>query len=121
MANEIVIASRLKLSNGILVFDYNVGSLSLDQSVASGPTPGFVTIGTTEEPFTFGELATLGFVIMRNLDPTNYVEWGFSTGVYGGKMKPNEPAGPFRLKPGSTLYLKANTAACKILLYAIND
>lgn len=121
MANEVVISSRLKLTNGILVFDYNIGSKSFDQSVASGPTPGFVTIGTTEESYTFGELATLGWFIMRNLDPTNYVEWGFSTGVYGGKMKPNEPAGPFRLKPGTTLYLKANTAACKCHLYAIND
>jgi len=121
MANEITISSRLTLKNGTLAFDYATGSILLDQTAAGGPTPGYVTIGTSEESFTFGELSTLGFLMMRNLDATNYIQWGFATGVYGGRMRAGEPAGPFRLEPGTTLYLKANTANCKALLYALES
>lgn len=58
---------------------------------------------------------------MRNLDDVNYVQWGFSTGVYGGRMGPGEPAGPFKLDPGATLYMLANTAACKVTVYALEN
>jgi hypothetical protein len=57
---------------------------------------------------------------MQNLDATNYIEWGFATTVYGGKLEPGEFA-LFRLKPSTTLYLKANTAACKALVKAFED
>ncbi len=72
------------------------------------------TIGTTEESITFTDIATNGVLLLQNTDLTNYVQWGFATGVYGGRMKAGELAGPFRLEPGATLYLKANTAACKV-------
>jgi len=121
MANEITVQSRLMCTNGNLKFDYPTGNVLVTQTAAGGPTPGYVTIGTTEESFAFPELSTLGFLIMRNLDATNYVQWGFATGVYGGRMRAGEPAGPFRLEPGATLYLKANTAACKVLLYALES
>lgn len=120
MANEITVRSQLKVVNGNLDFSYDSGSLSFDQAAASGPTPGYVTIGTTEESIAFGELATLGWLVMRNLDATNYVEWGFATTVYGGRLEAGEVA-LFRLNPGTTLYLRANTAACKMLVYGIGD
>lgn len=119
MANEITIASRLTLKNGTLAFDYATGNILLDQTAAGGPTPGYVTIGTSEESYTFSELGTLGFLVMRNLDAANYIQWGFATTVYGGRMRAGEFAGPFRLEPGSTLFLRANTAACKALIYAL--
>lgn len=121
MANEISISARLRVANGNLNFDYQTGNLLFDQTAAGGPTPGFLTIGTTEESVAFGELSTLGWLLMRNIDATNYVQWGFATGAYGGRMEAGEPAGPFRLEPGSTLYLKANAAACKVLVYALED
>lgn len=121
MANEISVSARLKCVNGNLKFEYNTGNLNFTQAAAGGPTPGYLTIGTTEESVTFPELSTKGWLIMRNLDGTNYVQWGFSTTVYGGRMEAGEPAGPFRLEPGTTIYLKANTAACQVLIYALED
>lgn len=121
MANEITISSRMTVLNGTLKFDYPTGNIRVDQAAVGGPTPGYVTIGTTEESIAFAELGTLGFLMMRNLDSTNYVQWGFATTVYGGRMRAGEPAGPFRLEPGTTLYLKANTAACKVLVYALEN
>jgi len=79
------------------------------------------SIGTTEESITLTDVSTNGFVLMHNLDTTNYVQWGFATGVYGGRMKAGETAGPFRLEPGATLYLKANTAACRVRVIAYED
>lgn len=120
MANEITVSARLKVNNGSLSFERNISSLSIDQAAVGGPTPGYVTIGTTEESIAFGELGTAGWLFMQNLDTTNYVEWGFATTVYGGRLEAAEPA-LFRLNPSSTLYLKANTAACKCVVYALED
>jgi len=79
------------------------------------------SIGTSEESITFTDIATNGWAFLQNLDTTNYVEWGFSTGVYGGRMRAYEPAGPFRVNAGATLYLKANTAACRVRVVMYED
>ena len=118
MASEITVQSRLACSNGNLIWDSGLKTLSVDQAAVGGPTPGYQTIGTTEESYAFPELSTDGWMLMQNLDATNYVQWGFATGVYGGRMRAGETA-LFRLEPGITLYLKANTAACKVLIYAL--
>lgn len=57
---------------------------------------------------------------MKNLDDTNFIEWGFSTGVYGGRLEAGEIA-LFRLNPSTTVYLKADTAACKMTIYSLED
>jgi len=120
MANEITVTAGLRVANGNSKFSREFGQQTFDQTAIGGPTPGYVTIGTSEESVTFGELSTLGWVFIENLDATNYVEWGFSTGVYGGRMEAGEPA-LFRLNPSTTLYLKANTADCKVNIYALED
>jgi len=120
MANEIQIRQYIKVLNGSLSFTDDSGTLQFDQAAAGGPTPGYVTIGTSEESIAFSELGTLGWLKMRNLSTANYVRWGFSTGVYGGRMEPGEPA-TFRMNPGMTLYLVANTAACKCVIYGFED
>lgn len=120
MANEIQIQEIIRVKNGPLNFEFNAGLQKFDQAASGGPTPGFVTVGTTEESVAFAELGTLGLLVMQNLDATNFIEWGFSTGVYGGRMEPGETA-RFRLKPGTTLYLKADTAACKALVYGFEN
>lgn len=116
MANEIRLTQSIQVVNGNLSDTFSVVKTA-DQAAVGGPTPGYVTVGTTEEEFALGELSAKGFVMMQNLDATNYVQWGFSTGVYGGRMKAGEAAGPFRLD-ATSLFLKANTAACKVLIKA---
>lgn len=121
MANEISITSGIRVLNGSMNFPSNSKTVSFTQTAIGGPTPGQITVGTSEESTAFPELTTEGWLWMQNLDPTNYVQWGFSTGVYGGRMEAGETAGPFRMEPGLTLYLKANTAACKCLIYGFED
>jgi len=80
-----------------------------------------VDVGTSEENIaTFGDIGTEGWAYFKNLDVTNYVRWGFSTGVYGGRMEPDEPV-MFRMEPGLTLYLIANSAACLVEIFVAED
>jgi hypothetical protein len=114
MADEIRIKTQLTVKNGFVDQSDNV-NYTANQTAAGGPTPGYVTIGTSEETVAFGELGTKGWLWMRNLDATNFVEWGFATGVYGGKMLAGESAGPFRMN-ATSVYLKSDTGACKCLV-----
>ena len=121
MANEIRISASISVDNGNLSFAQNYGTKSYDQTAVGGPSPGMVEIGTTEESQAFSELTAPGWVTLQNLDTTNFVEWGFSTGVYGGKLMPGDSAGPFRLNSSTTLFLRADTAACRVIINALES
>lgn len=122
MADEIRIAASMSVDNGNLSFSQNYGTKSYDQTNVGGPSPGMKEIGITEETESFSELTTPGWCTIQNLDSTNFVEWGFSTGVYGGKLMAGETAGPFRINSASTtLYLKADTAACRVVINALES
>lgn len=105
----------MRVLNGSLLEVIQPGAQSIDQAAVGGPSPGYVTIGTTEESVSLSELSTLGYCFIQNLSPTNFVRWGFATGVYGGRLNAGEIA-VFRFNPGSSLFMIANTAACKCLV-----
>jgi len=121
MAGEIKVTSKLKLAKGNNAEKIIPAELSYDQT-GDGSYSNVHNIGTTEESVAaFGDVSTFGWCYLRNLDTTNYVQWGFATTDYGGRMEAGEPAGPFRLEPGITLYLKANTAACNVRIAVFED
>ena len=116
MANEITISVAMKRQHATNTIDKHVFETLTylrDQS-GVGCDDRKHTIGTTEESITFTDIGTNGFVMLHNLDTINYVEWGFATGVYGGRLLARDSAGPFRLNSGATLFLRANTAACRV-------
>jgi hypothetical protein len=116
MANEITIQLDFKRQHATVASDnhfYPSRQKRITQT-GVGQSDTKQTIGTTEETISFTDIATNGFIFLENLDATNYVEWGTATGDYTGKMLAGEPAGPFRLNAGKTLYMKANTAACRV-------
>lgn len=116
MANEITIAVSVSLSKGNLARRVDTRK-AIDQTGA-GVYHNTVSVGTAEESIaTFGDITTEGLIYLRNLDTTNYVQWGFSTTVYGGRMAPGMVAGPFQAEPGLELFLKANTAACLVEVF----
>ncbi len=83
-------------------------------------THGVQTIGTAEEEIAQGaDLGTPGYMLIINLDSTNYVEIGSTTGVYDTKLK----AGEFALyrHNSATVYGKANTASCNVEYCLIED
>lgn len=116
MANEITLNQRLQLANGDLLDDNNPGRIQITQTTQT-MYKAVITIGTTEESVTYAELTTPGICYLKNLDATNYVQWGVATTVYTGRLLAADAPACFRLDNGATtLYLKANTAACKVLI-----
>ncbi len=115
MADELKITINTRLVNGSFKDSFDPGQISIDQAAVGAHRP-IVIVGTSEEVIATGDVSTLGWCIMQNLDDTNYVEYGPESGgamVGWGRMEPGEPA-IFRLKPGVTIRAKADTAACKV-------
>ncbi len=118
MADEIKIRISLNVTNGDFLENYAPGQIDVDQA-AIGRYGGVQIIGTTEEILDFGDVSTAGYLFLRNLDATNYLEYGPESAGSGaamvilGKLKPGEPA-LLRLSPGVVMRAKANTAAVKL-------
>lgn len=115
MANEINITLSARIENGAFKDRIDSTGLAFDQATLGGHRP-VVSVGTSEEDLTVGDVATLGWCYLRNLDATNYVTYGpKSSGsmVAMGRLEPGEIA-IFRLDPSVTVRWVADTAACKV-------
>ena len=118
MANEITALAKFTLDNGSLKYTSNPGSIQIDQTTAR-MFASVVTVGTTEEVVTFGDVSAPRVCVMQNLDATNHCEWGpTSSGamVVAGRLRPASVASQFEIDPGITLRMKANTSACDVLV-----
>jgi hypothetical protein len=124
MSDEITIQASLQVENGTYTQPkLGSGIHKFDQASAGGGVPGTVSVGTTAETISTGDLTTPGWVWMKNLDATNYVQWGMSDGgtlKTVGRLEAGEMA-LFRLDPGATLMMKANTAACLVQIAVQED
>ena len=111
MANELSLRATLVFSKGGAKVNR---SESISVTVTGDAFSHDVqSVGTTEEELAQGaELGTPGYVLLYNLDSTNYVEVGSTTGVYDIKLKAGEIA--LYRHNSATLYAKANTAACLV-------
>ena len=121
MANEITLNLRVAVTNGLLKDDWNPGQLLFNQTT-KGNTRLFQAIGTSAESVSFTDI-TPGFVVLRNHDTTNYVEYGMSdsgTIKILGKLRANGGLAIFELAASTTLMLKANTASCNVEIVATN-
>ena len=102
-----------------------VGSASINVSETRTLTgTGFVSeeqeIGTGAwEAIDLTDIGTLGFLVIRNIDPTNYVE--IATANDGTQIFGKISAGrglPVEVASGVTYYAKANTGSVKIVFLA---
>ena len=78
-------------------------------------------IGTSEESIALPSDLTsagTGYLYVKNRDATNYVQIGTATTVYWMRVKAGEVAVVPLDNAITTLYLKANTAACDVEVYA---
>lgn len=97
-------------------FNHTLPSVALSavQTTLGAHCP-IVTVGTSEEDLATGDVGTLGYLFLRNLDDTNYVQWGAedTTMKTVGRLMPGAFAW-FQLEPGITLRWVANTAPVKV-------
>lgn len=82
----------------------------LDQDTQRWGSPGVIAISTSEETVDFGDLTLPVLVVIRNLDATNFLKFGFVTGNLEGKVSPGGQA-VFELISGGDLIVQADTAA----------
>lgn len=122
MANEITVTAVLKVTNGNYSDAFSVSGLAVSQA-AQGGVSGVASVGTAEEDLGVGDVATVGYLALRNLDATNYVTFGPNSAgamVPFGKLKPGEVA-LVRLAPGMTLRWAANAAPVKVQYKLFED
>jgi hypothetical protein len=122
MANEITLNLSWTLTKSNHKDSFQPGTKSITQTGVGAHCP-VVSVGTSEEDLTVGDISTLGWLTLQNLDATNYVQWGPKSGgamVAVGRLKPGEIA-HLRLEPGITLRWIANTGACKVLVKLLED
>ena len=123
MANELTISASLSYTdaNSSIESAYD-GVLATVAAAATSPYAKHKqVVGTSEEPMILGDFTSPGFVIIKNLDATNYVEIKTGTGgIVMGKMKAGEPW-MGRLGSGAQApYLIANSGSCVVEITVFN-
>lgn len=124
MANEIALSIALSFTkSGRYVDTANMGALGQTLDV-SGADFVYKTqnIGTTAEALSIGDITACGWMVVENLDATNYVEISratFTAGQGTVKVKAGEVQA-FRLA-SNTPFALANTAAVDISYIIIED
>lgn len=78
MANEAIITTVLRIDKGNLHYQSQPGSFTanIDAAKPKGPVPGAIAVATAGTDISLSQLDTPGLVHLRNLDDTNFVEWG---------------------------------------------
>jgi len=118
MANEIAVSVAMSASKGGVAVS-NSGSrqatMAGDQMLSN-----VQIIGTSAEAITFGDVSTIGYVLLKNLDATNFVEIALDSAVSTQKFA-KLLALDMMLFPASTatMYAKADTANVNLLVQAV--
>lgn len=122
MADEVEVSGSLIYDDDDIELDLVVDA-DLDDSAAAKAHKTTQTVGTSEEPVNLGDLSTVGWFMLKNLDPTNFIEVKAATGgAVVGKMYPGKQYGPVYLGSGMQApYVIASTAACKMAIIAVGQ
>lgn len=117
MANELTITTQLTFSKGGASLS-KVERITMDVTGTLYETK-VLNIGTSNEAIAKGDMTTVGYVLLKNLDGTNFVLAGDDGTNYPVKLLAGD-ACLFRLN-GTTLNLKADTAACDVEITMLED
>lgn len=119
MANEVTVNTTLNATkSGVTV---NTGGQSkLVDMDGDQMLTNVQTIGTSAEALVIGDIASLGWIFVRNLDAANFVELALDSAV-STQVFAKLLAGEWALFPAKTgtMYAKADTAECNIQVVAI--
>jgi hypothetical protein len=115
MANEITYSMSLSCVKGNSSEKQAPGTLNADQTT-QGVAGDVQIIGTSEEVVAYGDLVAPRWAFFRNLDTTNYIDIGPTSGgamVACIRLKAGECA-QFPIGASVVLRAQANTASCKL-------
>jgi hypothetical protein len=117
MANEISASATLNISKNGVTLQHTTSvqhDMAGDEMVHRTQS-----IGTSAEQVSFGDISGApGMVKFTNLDATNFIELALDSGMTN-KIAKLRPGGVALFQPSSgTIYAKADTAACRLLVQA---
>ncbi len=118
MASEISISANFSCSkNGATVG--GTGTKSIDMA-GTAAISNVQAVGTTTEALVIGDITNVGYLFLKNLDSTNFVQIGLNTPVADADAFCTLLPGEFALVPTrlETIYAKANTAGINLLVAA---
>jgi hypothetical protein len=124
MANEITVNLTTTLQNpststtGGLRDTFTSGSMRQNQSTA-GCYTATVATSTSEAAFPSSGLGTNGLMVLQNLDSTNDIDWGPSSGgtmITAGTLKAGGPPQMIYCKSSATFRHKAAAGTPKLLI-----
>ena len=117
MANEITVALQMAVNKGLLTVERSITFQAT--LTGSAMQHGVQSIGTTKEDLVLGDVATPGFMALRNLDATNYVAYGADADSPFGILKAGE--GCILRLAAAPVSIKANTAAVNVEYWVLED
>ena len=123
MADEIQIQQRVSIRKGNYTGVWDPPVVLADQA-GQGGYRAVLSIGTSEEVITFTDVGTYGILMMRNLDDDNFVTYGPTSGgaiVPFGRLNPGAEPQTLRLEPGITMRMQADTGACDVEVWLLED
>jgi hypothetical protein len=138
VANEATVSVSLGIVKSNRQLCRFQSSFNANVAGTKGPVPGAVTISTAGTNIDLSQLTTPGLCVLRNLDVTNYVEYGIrepATGFFYplGEILPGEDyvlrlsrnigeeytnTGTGTSASTNTLHMKANSAAVVVSVEA---
>lgn len=113
MSEELQTSASLHFVKGERDVEKSYGGIMLDVT-GSIYFQGNQVIATSSTVVKVGSLSSVGYVIVKNLDPTDYVS--FHNGTSGALTVEVPPKGVamFKFATGGTLYATANTTTVEI-------
>lgn len=124
MANEVLVQLRMLAVKSELSVEFNPGDDYFDMATGAYQG-GVVTVGTSEEDMPIGDVSagSQGTLCIKNLDSTNYVDYGpkVSGAMEGvGRLYPGR-SNLITLMPNKTIRWIANTAAVRVQMILLES
>ena len=124
MASELTVQARITFAKGQASLDEKT---SRTLTITGTQCCDYVAaIGTADTALSFGDMTStgVGYVMIQNLDPTNYVFVTFDAGsTYPIKLEAGSSGYPGGVclfpNNGKTIKCKANVAACDVSVRAV--
>jgi hypothetical protein len=107
-------------STGLTATSRGSGSLSIP---ANFPYyfEGLQLVTTSAAALSVGGVSPLGYCVLHNADPTNYISlYGQSGGTELARLLPGDWS-MIRLAPSATPFVKANVASCQLEIYLVSS
>lgn len=118
MGNEITLTLSLACTNGGYQLLPQKAVYAQATQATAGKNCVVQIVGTTHEAMAKGDVSSLGWAMLRNLDADHFVDVGVQDGgsafIACVRLAPAGKPVVVMFSPAAAIYLKADTAPCRV-------